>query len=185
MKIKYFINMYNITDILTKNYEEILPLMNENGEIIGSAPRSVCHSSKEYLHPVVHLHVLNSKGEIYLQKRPLNKLIQPGKWDTAVGGHIAYGEDILIGLEREAEEEIGLTNAEFELAVKYIWESEVEREFVFSYITKYDGPMKINEEELDDGRFWSITEIKKNLGNEVFTPNFEVEFEKLEYLLFK
>jgi len=64
--------------------EEWLPLLNEKGEVIGKAPRSVCHSSKDYLHPVVHLHVLNSKGELYLQKRPMDKTIQPGKWDTAV-----------------------------------------------------------------------------------------------------
>lgn len=164
---------------IAENNEEILPLVNETGEIIGKAPRSLCHSSKEYLHPVVHLHVLNSKGEIYLQKRPLNKLIQPGKWDTAVGGHIAYGEEIEIALEREAEEEIGLKDCEFELAAKYLWESEVEREYVFSYITHFDCLLKFNADELDDGRFWSIDEIKENLGKGVFTPNFEVEFGKL------
>ncbi|MBN1143304.1 MAG: hypothetical protein JXA72_02730, partial [Bacteroidales bacterium] len=74
--------------------EEWLPLLNSKGEIIGKAPRSVCHSDKSLLHPVVHLHVLNNNGEIYLQKRPMNKLVQPGKWDTAVGGHISYGEDV-------------------------------------------------------------------------------------------
>jgi isopentenyldiphosphate isomerase len=41
---------------------------------------------------VVHLHVFNSRGELYLQKRPEWKDIQPGKWDTAVGGHIDLGE---------------------------------------------------------------------------------------------
>lgn len=38
------------------------------------------------LHPVVHLHLFNSRGELYLQKRPEWKDIQPGRWDTAVGG---------------------------------------------------------------------------------------------------
>jgi isopentenyldiphosphate isomerase len=159
--------------------EEILPLINEEGEIIGKASRSICHSSKEYLHPVVHLHVINSKGEIYLQKRPLDKKIQPGKWDTAVGGHIAYGESIELGLQREAFEEIGLKDPDVKLAAKYIWESEVEREFVFSFITHYDGELTINKEELTDGKFWSIEEIKRNLGKGIFTPNFEVEFEKI------
>lgn len=39
------------------------------------------------LHPVVH-HLFNFRGELYLQKRPEWKDIQPGRWDTAVGGHV-------------------------------------------------------------------------------------------------
>jgi isopentenyldiphosphate isomerase/intracellular septation protein A len=162
--------------------EEWLPLLNVKGEVIGKALRSVCHSNKEHLHPVVHLHVINSRGEIYLQKRPMNK-IQPGKWDTAVGGHIAFGEDIEIGLRREALEEIGLKWFKPKLIVNYIWESDIEREFVFCFITHYDGLITINKEELTDGKFWSPLEIKNNLGKGIFTPNFEEEYRKLFPLL--
>ncbi|MBO7595109.1 MAG: NUDIX domain-containing protein, partial [Salinivirgaceae bacterium] len=75
--------------------EEILPIVDDEGRVIGSAPRSQCHSDRTLLHPVVHLHVFNPHGDLYLQKRALTKRIQPGKWDTAVGGHIAYGEEVL------------------------------------------------------------------------------------------
>jgi isopentenyldiphosphate isomerase len=159
--------------------EEMLPLVNEKGEVIGKAPRSLCHSDKKYLHPVVHLHVTNSKGEIYLQKRPMNKKIQPGKWDTAVGGHIAYGEDIDLSLQREAEEEIGIGDFTPEKAVEYIWESSVEREYIYSYKTVYDGPLTPDSAELDGGRFWARSEIESNLGKSVFTPNFEEEYKKI------
>ena len=71
--------------------EEVFPLVNEDGTIIGKATRSFCHSGSKALHPVVHLHILNDRGEIYLQKRSMKKDIQPGKWDTAVGGHIDFG----------------------------------------------------------------------------------------------
>lgn len=158
--------------------EEWLPLVNEKGEIIGKAPRSVCHSGKDYLHPVVHLHVINSKGDIYLQKRPMHK-IQPGKWDTAVGGHISFGEDIETGLKREAQEEIGITDFKAQLAANYIWESDIEREFVFCFITNYNGAITINKEELTDGKFWSKSEIKNALGKGIFTPNFEEEFKRV------
>ena len=73
---------------------EHFPIVNENGEIIGKATRTECHSGSFLLHPVVHLHVFNSRGELYLQKRAENKDIQPGKWDTSVGGHVDYGEEI-------------------------------------------------------------------------------------------
>lgn len=158
--------------------EEWLPVVNEKGEIVGKAPRSLCHSDKQYLHPVVHLHVINSKGEIYLQKRPMHK-IQPGKWDTAVGGHISFGENIETGLKREAWEELGIKDFKASLAVNYIWESDIERELVFCFITRYNHPITINKQELTDGKFWSHKEIKNSLGKGIFTPNFEEEYKKL------
>ena len=74
------------------NNQEIFPIVDESGSVVGSATRGECHSGSRLLHPVVHLHVFNSRGELYLQKRPEWKDIQPGKWDTAVGGHIDFGE---------------------------------------------------------------------------------------------
>lgn len=74
------------------NQQEIFPIVDEDGKVVGSATRGECHSGSLLLHPVVHLHVFNSAGAVYLQKRPEWKDIQPGKWDTAVGGHIDYGE---------------------------------------------------------------------------------------------
>lgn len=159
--------------------EEWLPIVNEKGAVIGKELRSICHSGKEYLHPVVHLHVMNSKGEIYLQKRPLNKKIQPGKWDTAVGGHISFDEDVKTSLQREAEEEIGIKNFIPELAAEYIWKSSVEREFIYSFITVYDGLLTPDSTELDGGRFWSMSEIVNNLGKGIFTPNFEEEYKRI------
>ena len=67
---------------------EWFPLVNEEGETIGKATRKECHSGSKLLHPVIHLHIFNKDGDLYLQKRSMNKDIQPGKWDTAVGGHI-------------------------------------------------------------------------------------------------
>ncbi len=177
----YFLCEFARSYVRRKKQEPIewLPLLNNKGEIIGRAPRSVCHSDKSLLHPVVHMHVINSKGEIYLQKRPMNKQVQPGKWDTAVGGHISYGEDVDTSLKREAEEEIGIKDFKADLAARYIWESDVEREYVFCFVTRYNGNMRLNSTELADGRFWSRSEIKNNLGKDVFTPNFEEEFRKV------
>lgn len=156
--------------------EEILPILNNTGEIIGNAPRSVCHSSKEYLHPVVHLHIINEKGELFLQKRTKTKKIQPDKWDTAVGGHISFGESLEDGLKREALEEIGIEKFNANLIAKYIWESDVEREFVFSFVSNYNGEFKISKTELADGKFWTKSEIESNIEKQIFTPNFVNEY---------
>ncbi|MDR2859456.1 MAG: NUDIX domain-containing protein [Mediterranea sp.] len=160
------------------NDEEIFPVTDEQGNIVGSATRRECHGGSKLLHPVVHLHIFNSQGELYLQKRPSWKDIQPGKWDTAVGGHIDLGESAEIALQREAREELNITGFNPELLANYIFESEREKELIFAYKTTYDEEITPSN-ELDGGRFWGIEKIKAHLGKDVFTPNFENEFEKL------
>lgn len=160
--------------------EEWLPLVNEQGGIIGKAPRSVCHRGEKLLHPVVHLHVFNHQKHIYLQKRPLDKLVQPGKWDTAVGGHIAAGETLETALKREAWEEIGLTEFGAKLVKTYRWDSEIECELVYVFVTPDYKSIHLHSEEVTEGRFWSPKQIEANMGKGLFTPNFEYEYQLLK-----
>ena len=127
---------------------------------------------------MVHLHVFNPQGELYLQKRPEWKDIQPGKWDTAVGGHVDLGESVEMALRREVREELGITEFTPETLTHYVFESARERELVFVHKTVYDSEVRPSD-ELDGGRFWSIAEIKENMGKGIFTPNFEEEFKKV------
>ena len=162
--------------------EEIFPIVNQEGEVIGSATREECHAQTFILHPVVHLHIFNSAGELYLQKRVITKKIQPGKWDTAVGGHVDYGEQIEEALLRETREELGVTNFTPKFLMKYIFRSSVESELVYVYQCTYDRPFSLDPSEVETGRFWTLNEIKSNIGKNIFTPNFESEIEKLGWL---
>lgn len=159
--------------------EEYLPLVDETGNLIGMASRKECHSASFLLHPVVHLHILNSNGELYLQKRSLSKDIQPGKWDTAVGGHVDYGEKIEEALLREAGEELNIFDFTPVFMLRYKFVSEQEAELVHSYYTIYDGAITPDEQEISEACFWRMKDIYENIGKEIFTPNFEMEFQKI------
>ncbi len=161
------------------NLEELFPLVDEDGTVIGSATRGKCHDGSKLLHPVVHLHVFNAAGDLYLQKRPMWKDIQPGKWDTAVGGHAAYGETTEESLRREVSEELGIADYIPRFIGKYIFESARERELVHVYTTTYTGQLHPSADELDGGRFWTRQEILDALGKEILTPNFESELKWL------
>ncbi len=163
--------------------EEWLPIVDEAGKVLGKMPRSIAHKGSMILHPVVHMHVFNSKRELYLQKRADNKLVQPGKWDTAVGGHVAADESIDLSLRREAAEEIGLKDFSATPFKQYKWESSIEKELVFGFISITDKTLKPDPQEVSEGKFWELNEIEKNIGKGLFTPNFEYEFDYLkEYL---
>ena len=160
------------------NNDEMFPLVDEQGNIIGAITRGEAHDGSKKLHPVVHLHVFNSKGEIYLQKRPSWKDIQPSKWDTACGGHIDLGEDVKTSLKREVREELGITDFTPQDMGHYVFESAREKELVYVHKTIYNGDIQPSKEELDRGRFWSRDEILSNIGQNIFTPNFENEYTK-------
>jgi len=147
----------------------MFPIVDEEGNITGAATRGECHNGSKLLHPVVHLHVFSSKGDLYLQKRPEWKDIQPGKWDTAVGGHVDLGESVDIALKREVREELGITDFIPEHLTSYVFESARERELVFVYKTVYDGDI------------WTLEEIKEHIGKGIFTPNFEGEFKRVSF----
>lgn len=166
----------NETLKMEDNKNERFPVVDEEGRTLGSATRGECHNGSRLLHPVVHLHVFNAKGELYLQKRPDWKDIQPGKWDTSVGGHMDYGETPEQALRREVSEELGITDFEPVSVGKYVFDSRRERELVYVNRTVYDGPVTPSQTELNGGRFWTKDEIAEAIGKEILTPNFESEY---------
>lgn len=172
---KKFPNVFN-------SDHELLPVVDDAGNLIGKASRKACHSNKLLLHPVVHLHVFDAQGKLFLQKRAQNKKVQPGKWDTAVGGHVDFGENIEQSLKREAAEELNLSDFNAQLIAKYLWESDIERELVFVFATTYNKNITVNRDEISEGKFWDVKEINDNLKSGIFTPNFTHEISKMQLL---
>ena len=151
-------------------------MVEPTGIVTGRASRAYCHSGAKVLHPVVHLHLIDRFGRLYLQKRSMRKDIQPGRWDTAVGGHLDYGESITEALYREASEELGITGFNPVFLRSYIFESEVEKEMVNVFAAVGNFSPVPDLDEVEEGRWWGFKELEENFGKSVFTPNFEKEF---------
>jgi isopentenyldiphosphate isomerase len=156
--------------------DEWFDIVTPEGKVVGKAPRGLCHGNPDLLHPVVHVHVFNSNGDLWLQKRSKNKKIQPGKWDTSVGGHVSSGEKINEALMREVKEELGIDILPNELLYSYVMKNEIESELVYTFRGIHNGPFIWPQEEIDAAKFWKIRDIRRQLGKGVFTPNFEQEF---------
>ena len=158
---------------------EMLPLVEPSGLVYGQAPRAWCHSGARVLHPVVHLHIIDRFGRVFLQKRSLAKDLLPGYWDTAVGGHVTYGEQALEALYREAAEELGLSAFNPIFLDTYTYETERDREFVLIFAMVGHPALDPCNAEVSEGRWWTMAELDAARGKGVLTPNFEAEFPRI------
>ncbi len=161
------------------NMAEMVPVVEPNGIVVGQASRAYVHGGSKVLHPVVHLHILNRNGELYLQKRSMKKNFLPGYWDTAVGGHVDYGEQIVEALFREAAEELKFYDFNPIPLTVYEFESERERELVNVFACVGDFCPQPDMEEVDEGRYWNMKELEEYLGKTFLTRNFEDEFVRI------
>ena len=157
-------------------HEEFLEVVNHKGEVINILPRTTIHGNPSLIHRVVHVLVFNSRGELLLQKRSMNKDVAPGRWDTSVGGHLNPGEDPLSGALREMKEELGIVVEEPKFLYTYIHTNSYETELVYTYSCLCEGSLIcFNPVEIDEIKFWSAEEINEHMGKRILSDNFEQE----------
>ncbi|MBT7302685.1 MAG: NUDIX domain-containing protein [Victivallales bacterium] len=159
---------------------ELFEIVNKHDQVIGRAPRAECHGNPALLHRTAHVVVFSADGRLLLQKRAANKDIQPGKWDTAVGGHLAPGETYEQGARREMHEELGVPG---DLPLTWLFRTrirnDIESENVGVFQLTYNGPFHAQEEEIDELKFWCPGSLRRALGTGIFTPNLELEIHRL------
>ena len=165
-----------------ENDGEPLEILDQTGRVIGLATRGQCHGDPTFAHRAVHVLVRNAAGELFLQKSASTKHIQPGKWDSSVGGHLLPGESYEVAARRELEEELGIKADQLAYLHDYVWRSEVETEHLRTFMVIAEGPFRLHPDEIDDGRFWSEQELRQAAGTDILTPNLEEELRRLGIL---
>ena len=141
--------------------EEIFDVVNERDEVIDRQRRGEVHRLG-LKHRATHVLVFNSRGEIFLQKRSMQKDRQPGLWDSSASGHLNSGEDYDACAVRELREEIGLAVAQLpERLFKIAACAETDQEFVWVYRCQSDGPFALNAEEIERGGWFAPAEVTR------------------------
>lgn len=87
--------------------DELLDLVDENDEVIGTVWKSEAHGCPGMIHREVAVGVFNDSGEILIQQRSMKKT-SPGEWKITAAGHIGADEDPLLAAKREVNEELGI-----------------------------------------------------------------------------
>lgn len=144
-------------------------IVNKEDVPIGEAEKSEAREKGLY-HRVVRILVFNSKGDLLLQKRSENAKDQAGFLDQSAGGHVDEGEiDPLVAAKRELAEEIGIENVELKYVGKYFMENigngNIVRRFNYVYTCEYDGEFELQEKEVDEISWFSISELEDLLSD--------------------
>lgn len=158
---------------------EMVPVVQESGLVVGKSTRELVHGGSRLLHPVVHLHLMDRTGRIYLQKRSSRKDLLPGYWDTAVGGHVDFGESIVEALMREAGEELRLVDFNPIYLERYVWSNERERELVHVFAAIGSFSPRPDPAEIEEGAWLTPEQVNEYFEKKVLTPNFEAEYTRL------
>jgi 16S rRNA (adenine1518-N6/adenine1519-N6)-dimethyltransferase len=132
--------------------EERFPVVDEDDQVIASAPRREVHGNN-LRHRAVHMLVFNRQGELFLQKRSRWKDRHPGLWDSSAAGHVDAGEEYDAAASRELREELGVT-AKLTRISKLPASEKTGQEFIWLYRAQHDGPFQMPKSEIEHGEFF-------------------------------
>ena len=154
--------------------EEMFDVFDINGNYIGIRPKSFCHSQNPgVFHKPVWIWIVNSSGQVLIQKRAATKKFMPNKWDSGATGHVVSGETSLEGCVRETSEELGLKfdEKQFEFLGEFLAQEVWEIGQV--YLLKADidiKKIKVQKEEVAEVKFVDFDKFKKLFFSDEFMP---------------
>lgn len=145
-----------------------MDIVNENDEIVGRDTRKHIHDTHK-IHRGTHVIILNSKGEVLIQKRSLSKDYYPGYYDISVGAQVASGESYEECAQRELAEELGCPAATLVPIAYYDAFSPRQREKRKVFLFSHDGPFRIDPDEVEEIEFVSQEHLARALAERPFT----------------
>ncbi|MDP4261683.1 MAG: isopentenyl-diphosphate Delta-isomerase [Bacteroidota bacterium] len=164
---------------------EQVVLVNEQDKAIGDMEKMEAHK-RGVLHRAFSVFIFNSKGELLLQQRALNKYHSSGLWTNSCCSHPRPGEDTAEAAERRLQEEMGFSVV-LEKIFDFVYRAEfdnglIEHEFDHVFAGEYEGPIEFNKQEVMDYCYKNLGDIRNLLKEHPgkFTQWFHLAFPRIE-----
>jgi len=148
--------------------EEHIILLNDRGQRVGQAEKLWVHQ-QGLLHEAFSIMIMNTKGEMLLQKRAADKYHSAGLWTNACCSHPRYGERLEDAVQRRMQEELGFVCKvrkidEFVYMFKDPVSGLIEHEWDHIFKGTYDGAVNFNPKEIAQVRWATISQIAEELS---------------------
>ncbi|WP_341580104.1 isopentenyl-diphosphate Delta-isomerase [Microbacterium schleiferi] len=144
-------------------------LLDDDGNPVGTAPKSSVHGTETALHLAFSCHVLNAHGQVLVTRRALDKKTWPGVWTNSFCGHPRPAEPVLSAVRRRGEFELGIRLTDIELALPLFRYRAVdaggivENEICPVYIARTDDEVAPNPLEVAEARWVDPDELGASL----------------------
>ncbi|MBU0979827.1 MAG: NUDIX domain-containing protein [Nanoarchaeota archaeon] len=157
--------------------EEQVEVVDDEGKVLRIVPRSVMRE-ENLRHKSTVILVFNSKGEVFIHKRSMEKDVFPGVYDIFCGGVVGAGESFDEAAKRELAEELGIGDAEPKFLFKYRYKDDKTSNFFHVYSAIYDGLIEFRDGEIDEGFFMPLEKVEGFMAKNPFAPDTKAVFER-------
>ncbi len=150
--------------------DEIVTIVDDENRVVGAAPRAEMRRLR-LPHRSTYILVFNSEGALYVQKRTMQKDIFPGYFDPAAGGVVLRDESYDQCAARELQEELGIRDVPLDFLFHFRYADTGVQVWGAVYKCVHDGPMILQDEEIESGAFMQPAEVLRRAQTEPFTPD--------------
>ena len=159
--------------------EEQVAIVDDEGRVVGSAPRSIMRRDN-LPHVVVAVLVRDSAGRVYVHRRTDTKDVFPGMHDAFAAGCLQYGEQPATAAAREVAEELGVVGVPLRPMFVERYDDPSTRHFCHVFTTTYDGPVTHQPEEVAWGGWLTVDALRTQLADPSwpFVPDGRVLIER-------
>lgn len=167
---------------------DLVVLLDDDGNEIGTAPKSSVHGTDTALHLAFSCHVVRADGQMLVSRRALSKKAWPGVWSNSFCGHPRPAEPLMHAVHRRADFELGLSITDVELALPLFRyratdaSGVVEHEICPVYIARTDDEPVLNPLEVADAEWVEPRDLAAALAATpwAFSPWLVLQAEQLD-----
>lgn len=146
--------------------DNLIALVNLNDQVVGFSDKESVHRDGE-LHRAFSIFVFNSKGELMIHKRALDKYHSPGLWTNTCCSHLPEGMEMDEACHLRLKEEMGFdTNLSYVTKFHYRVEfgnGLIENEIDHIYIGIFNENPKPNALEVADYKWMTLEDVHNDI----------------------
>ncbi|SET62100.1 NUDIX hydrolase [Pseudomonas graminis] len=149
---------------------ELIAWVDRHDQPLGSLPRAELRE-RGLIGRGTYILLFNSAGELCVHQRTLSKAIYPGYWDVAAGGMVQADEGYELSAARELAEELGVSGVPLAAHERFFFDQPDNRLWCAVFSAVWDGPLKLQPEEVLQARFLSIDQVLRETTEKPYCPD--------------